>query len=51
VENVAGLDFFAGQSNTAVLVIDFDQNGDLVADSSVSMDVEIEGVLPESFDF
>ena len=47
----AGLGRFAGQSSTAELVVDFDQNGDLVADSTVSLDVAIEGVLPDSFDF
>ena len=50
VENVSGLDIYAGQSNTAELTIDFDQNGDLIADSSVTLNVEIEGVLPHSYD-
>ena len=50
VENVGGLDFFAGRSNTAELLIEFDDNGDAVADSTLSMAVEIECVLPESYD-
>ncbi len=51
VENVAGLGAYAGQSSTAALVIDFDENGDMVADSTLNLGVEIEGVLPDSFDF
>ena len=50
LQNVSGLDTYAGQSNTAELVIDFDQNNDAVADSSVTMQVAIEGVLPHSYD-
>ncbi len=51
MRDVSGLDRFAGGSSTAELVIEFDRDGNAVADSSVSMEVAIEGVLPESFDF
>ncbi len=50
VANVAGLHIYAGQNNRAELVVDFDQNGDLVADSSVSLEVDIAGILPHSYD-
>ncbi len=50
IANVAGLDLYAGQDNRAELVVDFDQNGDLVADSSATLEVDIAGVLPHSYD-
>ncbi len=51
VESVAGLGVLVGDVNTAELVVEFDENGDQIADETVSLSVDIEGVLPLSFDF
>jgi hypothetical protein len=51
VESVAGLGVLVGDVNTAELVVEFDENGDQIADEMVSLSVDIEGVLPLSFDF
>ena len=50
-QGITGLDVLVGQTNTATLTVDFDEDGDLVADATLSLSVDIEGVLPVSFDF
>ncbi|MEM7211729.1 MAG: Ig-like domain-containing protein, partial [Pseudomonadota bacterium] len=48
---VTGLQQFAGDINTATLTLQLDENGDGVADDTVTVDAVIEGMLPLSFDF
>ena len=50
VEGVTGLDVLIGQTNTAQLAVELDGDGDLVADDTILLDVDIEGQLPLSTD-
>jgi len=38
-------------TTTAEMVVELDGNGDAVADETITLAVDIEGLLPESFDF
>ena len=51
VESLGGLDPLVTDTNRAELVVELDANRDQVADQTMTVDVEIEGILPESFDF
>lgn len=48
---ITGLERFAGDLNTATLTLQLDDNGDGIADDTVALAAEIEGMLPLSFDF
>lgn len=51
VEDVGGFDPLVGQTNTAVMTIEIDGDQDGTADEVLTQTVEIDGVLPVSFDF
>lgn len=48
---VTGLDPNVGATNTAELTVELDADGDGVADDIVTLEAEIEGLRPLSFDF
>ncbi|MEM1299849.1 MAG: Ig-like domain-containing protein [Pseudomonadota bacterium] len=50
IASVAGLGVFAGQTTKALLDVSFDEDGDLVADDTISFDVDLAGQAPESLD-
>ena len=50
IPSVAGLGIYAGQTTKALLDVAVDEDGDGTADTTLSFDVDINGVAPDSLD-
>lgn len=50
IANVSGLDIYDGDINKISLVVELDDDNDGISDLTLTSEVNIEGVLPDSFD-
>ncbi len=50
LDDIGGLDFYLGDQNRLELVVQIDSDDDGLADLTLTTDVEVNGVMPESFD-